>query len=157
MRESRLKLDMNGKIEVNDGGSGPGLDSGGDVDCPVCEKSFESQRAMEAHVSGSNGDHKGLVGTDVRDGGAEAVPVEFPVNPDPEPDTKPNPGIAVDALGELEDQDDGRDLGVEQLDDDEADGTSSVVGTVVSLAVIVVGWRLWRGSGDSSASDVFLR
>lgn len=124
-------------------------ESKGGVNCPVCDAPFDTQRGMEAHVSGSGGDHEGMVGRDVRDELKGAI--EFPDNA--EADTTGDD--LAEALDELDDDDVAPEAGVDGGDEleveDRSDSDGPLKAVVGWVALVAVVGAVWSGGLDSGA------
>lgn len=158
--------------ENENGASGGGteLESGAGVDCPVCGEVFDSQQAMEGHVSGSAGEHKGMVGTDARqlqaaepeqeDTSDEGLP-EFPENFE-KIDENGETIERDDELDEDHDEDLGEALGVIEEDEgDEEEESGSQLNGIIPVSILAAAaWFIWfRGldlNSDPDAREVMV-
>ena len=122
----------------------------GGMECPLCQKKFDSESSVQGHISGSTDEvHRGKVGQNVMESEAsEGGSISFPESPemdtsDPvelaaESVAEPEPEVESDSeMGESDGRESGSDVDLGE------EGRSSGTGASGGIGVIGIAALLW--------------
>jgi len=158
------ELDMEG--EGSEGTDTELATNEGGMECPLCQKKFDSESSVQGHISGSTDEvHRGKVGQNVMESEASEGSISFPESP--EMDTPDPVELAAESVAEPEpevesDSEMGESDGAESESDEDLgeDGSSSSSGVSGVIGVIGFAALLWflsrNGERDPEVPEVMI-
>ena len=137
----------------------------GGMECPLCQKKFDSESSVQGHISGSTDEvHRGKVGQNVMESEAsEGGSISFPESP--EMDTSDPAELAAESVPEPEVESDsemGESDGPESesdgdLGEDESSSSSGASGVIGVIGIAALLWFLSRnGERDPEVPEVMI-
>lgn len=139
--------------------------NGGGMECPLCQKKFDSESSVQGHISGSTDEvHRGKVGQNVMESEAsEGGSISFPESPEmdtPDPaelaaESVPEPEVESDS--EMGESDGAESESDEDLGEDESSSSSGASGVIGVIGFAALLWFLSRnGERDPEVPEVMI-